>query len=63
MGGVMPIDKDGTFQPMEFAQAAKWVEDFLSAHRIDPYTPEEIAEIMAPAQRARVEAPPPEREG
>jgi hypothetical protein len=37
------------FDPQkEFTQAVKWVDDFLANHRIDPYTPDEIKEIMRP---------------
>ena len=32
----------------EFPQAVAWVDNFLANHRIDPYTSDEIKEIMRP---------------
>jgi hypothetical protein len=47
------------FDPItEFPEACKFVDDFLSGHRIDPYSPEEIAEIMKPIIKEKHEALP-----
>jgi len=47
------------FDPItEFDECQKAVNSFLEEHRIDPYTPEEIAEIMKPVDRdKKVETP------
>ena len=49
-----------TYDPIEeFAECVQAVNAFLDSHRIDPYTPEEIAEIMRPVPKIPIVKLPP----